>query len=227
MIRFRCGSSDGGDYGEAREGCEEICCAAELGRARAVGSLDSERKESGATAFEGADFVEGGCFASWRGVERQPDRGGAGDQRLDGLPGAQAVGGGGPRGGVEPQAASDAGGCADLRRREGSQVDCARLFQAAAGTRALDLAVAGEESGGARDCRARQRLDDRSCFKKNTLKPHRREQRVIPPKANSAFVAAMEDVLAVTTRPRDPDRPLVASTRAQSNSSPRRGCRSR
>src|SRR5271157_1263255 len=44
---------------------------------------------------------------------------------------------------------------------------------------------------------------------KNTLKPHRREQWVIPPKANSAFVAAMEDVLAVSTRPRDPDRPLV------------------
>ena len=35
----------------------------------------------------------------------------------------------------------------------------------------------------------------------------RREQWVIPPKANSAFVAAMEDVLAVYTRPRDPDRP--------------------
>jgi hypothetical protein len=32
---------------------------------------------------------------------------------------------------------------------------------------------------------------------------------VIPPKANSAFVAAMEDVLAVYTRPRDPDCPLV------------------
>jgi len=30
-----------------------------------------------------------------------------------------------------------------------------------------------------------------------------------PPKANGAFVAAMEDVLAVYTRPRDPDRPLV------------------
>ena len=38
---------------------------------------------------------------------------------------------------------------------------------------------------------------------------HRRQQWLIPPKANSAFVAAMEDVLAVYTRPRDPDRPLV------------------
>jgi hypothetical protein len=46
-------------------------------------------------------------------------------------------------------------------------------------------------------------------LKKNTLQPHRRQQWVIPPKANSAFVAAMEDVLAVYTRPRDPDRPLV------------------
>ena len=32
---------------------------------------------------------------------------------------------------------------------------------------------------------------------------------VIPPKANSAFVAAMEDVLAVYTRPPDPERVLV------------------
>ncbi|TMK00931.1 MAG: IS630 family transposase [Alphaproteobacteria bacterium] len=46
-------------------------------------------------------------------------------------------------------------------------------------------------------------------LKKHSLKPHRREQWVIPPKANSAFVAAMEDVLAVYTRPHDPDRPLV------------------
>ena len=44
---------------------------------------------------------------------------------------------------------------------------------------------------------------------KNGLKPHRRQCWVIPPKANSAFVAAMEDVLAVYTRPRDPDRLLV------------------
>jgi hypothetical protein len=46
-------------------------------------------------------------------------------------------------------------------------------------------------------------------LKKNTLKPHSRQQLVIPPKANSAFVAAMEDVLAVYTRPCDPDCPLV------------------
>jgi hypothetical protein len=32
---------------------------------------------------------------------------------------------------------------------------------------------------------------------------------VIPPKGNAAFVAAMEDVLDVYTRPHDPARPLV------------------
>ncbi|MGB8731107.1 MAG: IS630 family transposase [Candidatus Sulfotelmatobacter sp.] len=46
-------------------------------------------------------------------------------------------------------------------------------------------------------------------LKKNTLQPHRRQHWVIPPKANSAFVAAMEDVLAVYTRPHDSDCPLV------------------
>jgi hypothetical protein len=43
----------------------------------------------------------------------------------------------------------------------------------------------------------------------NELKPHLKTQWVIPPEANGAFVAAMEDVLSVYTRPHDPDRPLV------------------
>ena len=46
-------------------------------------------------------------------------------------------------------------------------------------------------------------------LKKTLSSPIAAKQWVIPPKANSAFVAAMEDVLAVYTRPRDPDRPLV------------------
>jgi hypothetical protein len=41
------------------------------------------------------------------------------------------------------------------------------------------------------------------------LKPHLKEQWVIPPQENSAFVAAMEDVLDVYQRPRDPMHPLV------------------
>ncbi len=43
---------------------------------------------------------------------------------------------------------------------------------------------------------------------KDILQPYRQQHWVIPPKANSAFVAAMEGVLAVYTRPRDPDCPL-------------------
>jgi hypothetical protein len=44
---------------------------------------------------------------------------------------------------------------------------------------------------------------------KNTLKPHLQKQWVIPPDANAAFVASMEDVLEVYQRPHDPARPLV------------------
>jgi hypothetical protein len=44
-------------------------------------------------------------------------------------------------------------------------------------------------------------------LKKTFSSPHRRRQWVIPPKANGAFVAAMEDVLSVCTRPHDPRSP--------------------
>jgi hypothetical protein len=44
---------------------------------------------------------------------------------------------------------------------------------------------------------------------KNDLKPWLKEQWILPPKAKAAFVAAMEDVLEVYTRPYDPQRPLV------------------
>jgi hypothetical protein len=46
-------------------------------------------------------------------------------------------------------------------------------------------------------------------LKKTLFSPIARQHWVIPPKANSAFVTAMEDVLAVYTRPRDGDCPLV------------------
>ncbi len=43
----------------------------------------------------------------------------------------------------------------------------------------------------------------------NTLKPHLQKQWVIPPEANAAFVAGMEDVLEVYQRPHDPACPVV------------------
>jgi hypothetical protein len=44
---------------------------------------------------------------------------------------------------------------------------------------------------------------------KNDLKPWLKQQWVIPPKANAAFVAAMEDVLDVYARPHDEAQPVV------------------
>ena len=79
----------------------------------------------------------------------------------------------------------------------------------ARGIRALELAAVGDEGGGARHRPGRQRQHDPARAQKNALQPHRRKYWVIPPKASGAFVAAMEDVLSVYTRPRDPDRPLV------------------
>ncbi|MGA8623211.1 MAG: IS630 family transposase [Pseudolabrys sp.] len=46
-------------------------------------------------------------------------------------------------------------------------------------------------------------------LKKTFLKPHLKQQWVIPPDASAAFVANMEDVLEVYQRPRDPERPVV------------------
>ncbi len=41
------------------------------------------------------------------------------------------------------------------------------------------------------------------------MQPHRKQQSVIPPDANAAFVAAVEDILEVYQRPHDPEKPLV------------------
>ena len=48
---------------------------------------------------------------------------------------------------------------------------------------------------------------------------------MIPPKANSAFVAAMEDVLAVYIRPHDPERVLVCLDRSRRISVKAKRCR--
>jgi hypothetical protein len=74
----------------------------------------------------------------------EPDHQGAGYQRINDLLGAQATGGRRIRVGVEPQATGGVGGCADFRRRKGSQTDCPGLLQASEGTRALDPAAVGE-----------------------------------------------------------------------------------
>ena len=49
----------------------------------------------------------------------------------------------------------------------------------------------------------------RAHSKKNGYKPHLKKMWCIPPHQNAAFVAQMEDVLEVYSRPRDPKQPLV------------------
>src|SRR5271156_6348537 len=70
----------------------------------------------------------------------------------------------------------------------------------------MDVASAGRQSRGTEHRCATTRSG--GC-KKNILKPHLKEQFVIPPDANAGFVAAVEDMLEVYHRPLDPDRPVV------------------
>ena len=70
--------------------------------------------------------------------------------------------------------------------------DCLGLFRTSQGPRTLDIAVVGKQGRGAEHRRSRQRQHNWAHFQKNILKPHLKQQWVIPPKANSAFVAAME-----------------------------------
>jgi hypothetical protein len=120
-------------------------------------------------------------------------------------------------------------------RRHGAHFDGEReaklialaLLQAAKGPRALDVAAVGEQVRGTWHRRTRERFHDRAHTLKKRLKPHRRHCWVIPPKANTTFVAAMEDVLAVYMRPHDPDARWSAWMRPLSNLSPKRACRSR
>ena len=73
----------------------------------------------------------------------------------------------------------------------------------------MDVEPAGRQSRRVEHHRQGQRQHDRADAKKNILRPHLKEQFVIPPEASAAFVAAMEDVLDVYHRPHDPDRPVV------------------
>src|SRR5215468_7343956 len=101
------------------------------------------------------------------------------------------------------------------------------MFRASRGACPVDVTVAGGESCGTQYCRQGQRQHDRASFKKNILKPHLKEQWVIPPKANSAFVAAMEDVLEVYHRRTIPTIRWFVLTSRPSNLSKKRAPRSR
>ncbi len=112
-------------------------------------------------------------------------------------------------GGPDSQAFGEFGEAADLRWGGRGQVNRVGLFQTAGRPRTLDIATVGRGGRRTEDRRTGQRQHDRADAEKNTLKPHLKQQWVIPPDANAAFVAAMEDVLEVYQRPYDRQRPLV------------------
>jgi DDE superfamily endonuclease len=85
----------------------------------------------------------------------------------------------------------------------------AELLPAAAGARPLDVALAGGALRGAGGRRADLARAGAAGVKKSELKPWLKECWCIPPQANAAFVAAMEEVLEVYTRPYDPRFPQV------------------
>src|SRR5664279_3120390 len=189
--------------------CEEVCREAQRRRARAPQHADPRREASCPATHQGSHPAESRCLGSGRRMERQPDRGRAGHQHRHGRPDPPATGGGGVRSGPGPQAFATLGQGAHLRRSRRGQIDRFGLFCAAQGPQAVDPATAGRARRDVGHRRACQRQHDRADAKKNTLKPHLQKQWVIPPDANAAFVASMEDVLEVYQRPHDPARPLV------------------
>ena len=204
LLRSRFG--DGGGHGGKGHFGKEVCGAVERGGTRAFASADPQRKEPGearllkARILLKADVSEAGegWSDSWI-IQAFPRSTGYASNWWKRA--SEAVLSRKRR--MTPPVAAIFDG-----EKEAKLIALA-CSKAAEGARPLDVAPAGEQGRGTRHCRARKPLNDRTHTQKNCLKPHRRQCWVIPPKANSAFVAAMEDVLAVYTRPHNADYPLV------------------
>src|SRR6266566_3117674 len=195
--------------GRERDCRQEIRGQARRGGTRSTQRVDSQRQAFRPAADEGAHPVEGGHIGCGRRLERQPDRRGAGHQHRHCRADQAPAGRGRIRGGVGPQIQLELRPAADFRRRGGSKTDRADALSGPGRLCQMEPASARGEGCRTAHCRARQRQHDRADAKKNILKPHRKQQWVIPPDANAAFVATMEDVLEVYQRPHDPQRPLV------------------
>jgi len=87
--------------------------------------------------------------------------------------------------------------------------DCPGLLRVARGPQTLDRTAARGKSGGTQPGVDGVPYDGTANPKKNELKPHLRKYWKIPPKESAAFVAAMEDVLAIYELPYEPQRPVV------------------
>src|SRR3984893_14600275 len=195
--------------GRERDCRQEVRSAVERGGTRPTRRVDPQRQAFRAAADEGPHPAEGGRIGTRRRLERRPDCRGAGHQHRHYRADPAPVGRGGVRGGVEAQIQLELRPAADFRRRGGSKTDRADPLSGPGRLCQMEPASARGEGRRTAHCRARQRQHDRADAKKNILKPHRKQQWVIPPDTSAAFVADMEDVLEVYQRPYDPQRPLV------------------
>ena len=191
--------------------CHEATVSSDIdvGRAGRTGGIDEDGKNkcekvplcagfaslrcrSGGAGVDGGRCVRSdGSHASDDRTPQETFRGG----RIGRSAGAQKTG----------QAAADG----DLRRDVRGAAGRVGLLRGAGGPKALDGAAARGESGRTELCVEGVPYDGAASLKKNELKPHLRKYWKIPPKESAAFVAAMEDVLAVYELPYDSQHPLV------------------
>jgi hypothetical protein len=193
---------------QARGWRQEVRSQAERRGARPARRLYPQGQARRAFAGQSSHPFESGRVGGRRGMERQPDRRGAGRQHRDDRANATATCRGRLRSRPDAQGQSQIGPSPDFRRRRGSQADRSGLRIGPGWPRQMDAASFGGESRRVADRRERQGQHDRADAQKNILQPHRKQQWVIAPEASAAFVANMEDVLEVYQRPHDPKRPL-------------------
>src|SRR5579859_3647725 len=174
-------------------------CPIDTRRTRVPGSADSDRRRAGANPSPRADPVERRLRPGWSRLE------GCGDcRRVRGSSfnrGARAPGlchaghGGGPPAQAPPACPPAQTGWRQGGPPGGDGVECPTRR-----TAALDLGPPCRQTGrierGGLDC-PRDRADHPE---KNERTPWLKVEWKIPPKANAAFVAAMEDVLDVYAR---------------------------
>ncbi|MFO0935536.1 MAG: hypothetical protein U0798_03350 [Gemmataceae bacterium] len=121
--------------------------------------------------------------------------------------GAKTIGNGRVRGGVERK--EETAEVDETRWGAGGESDCDAVGATAGGLCELDAETVGRSGGRVGDRRFDQLRDGASDAQKNGFTAKKIEYWVIPPAADSEFVAGMEDVLDVYAEPVDSQVPVV------------------
>ena len=132
--------------------------------------------------------LEGGRIGCGRRLERRPDRRGAGHQHRHGRADQAPAGRGRVRGGPGPQIQFQLRPATDFRRRGGSKTDRADPLSGPRGLLPDGACVCFEEK--VVELHIVERASDNTIgrtLKKNSLKPHRKQQWVIPPDKPSNY----------------------------------------